>query len=284
MRMRKTAIAVCALGVALVGCQSMAVSAPRAPIEVEKGALDPAGGHVQGFCASDGAFYVTQMKTLYKFDWTGRLLKKAPVVCHTGDICFWEGHVYTSVSVYQGPDKGKGIIQVFDADLNLVREAKLDKSTDGITILDGVLYLGMGSNHVPSKESHRENFFRRYDPKTLQPLGPRQIVDFGYMTHYGAQDISHDGKNVLVSFYRGEKGAPAFVAFDRDLKPVKLVRGFEASNGFDLLPRRMRGERPLYARVQTLTATDPAKPKKRIVSGCRLTFFEYADGAVKEVK
>ena len=104
------------------------------------------------------------------------------------------------------------------------------------------------------------------------------------MTHYGAQDICHDGKNVLVSFYRGEKDAPAFVAFDRDLKPVKLVRGFEASNGFDLLPRRMRGERPLYARVQTLTAPDPAKPKKKVISGCRLTYFEYADGVVKEIK
>ena len=281
--MRKIAIIVGALCAAAFGCLGAEVPA-LAPVEVGKGVLDPAGGHVQGFCASDDAFYFTQMKTLYKCDWSGKLLKKVPVVCHTGDICFWEGHVYTSVSVYQGPDKGKGIIQVFDADLNLVREAKLDKSTDGITILDGVLYLGMGSNHVPSKESHRENFFRRYDPKTLQPLGPRQIVDFGYMTHYGAQDICHDGKNVLVSFYRGEKGAPAFVAFDRDMKPVKLVRGFEASNGFDLLPRRMRGERPLYARVQTLTAPNPAKPKKKIISGCRLTYFEYADGVVKEIK
>jgi hypothetical protein len=74
------------------------------------------------------------------------------------------------------------------------------------------------------------------------------------------------------------------VALDRDLKPVKLVRGFEASNGFDLLPRRMRGERPLYARVQTLTEADPEKPKKKIISGCRLTYFEYADGEVKEIK
>ena len=134
--MRKTAIIAGALCAAALGCLGAEVPAP---IEVEKGVLDPAGGHVQGFCASDGAFYFTQMKTLYKCDWSGRLLKKVPVVCHTGDICFWEGHVYTSVSVYQGPDKGKGIIQVFDADLNFVREAKLDKSTDGITILDGVL-------------------------------------------------------------------------------------------------------------------------------------------------
>ena len=150
--MRKIAIIAGALCAAAFGCLGAEVPA-LAPVEVGKGVLDPAGGHVQGFCASDDAFYFTQMKTLYKCDWTGKLLKKVPVVCHTGDICFWEGRVYTSVSVYQGPDKGKGIIQVFDADLNLVREAKLEKSTDGITILDGVLYLGMGSNHVPSKES-----------------------------------------------------------------------------------------------------------------------------------
>ena len=130
--MRKTAIIAGALCAAAFGCLGAEVPAP---VVVEKGVLDPAGGHVQGFCASDDAFYFTQMKTLYKCDWSGKLLKKVPVVCHTGDICFWEGHVYTAVSVYQGPDKGKGIIQVFDADLNLVREAKLEKSTDGITVM-----------------------------------------------------------------------------------------------------------------------------------------------------
>ena len=279
MRMRKTAIAVCALGVALAGCQSMAVPAPRAPIEVEKGALDPAGGHVQGFCASDDAFYVTQMKTLYKFDWTGRLLKKVPVVCHTGDICFWEGHVYTSVSVYQGPDKGKGIIQVFDADLNLVREAKLERSTDGITILDGVLYIGMGSNHVPSREAHRENWAGRFDPKTLKPLGERQIIDFGYVTHYGIQDISNDGKHILCAFYSAKKGQPNFVAFDKDWKVVRADCTYYASNGFDRLPARFGGDQPRFFRVKTHRApTDKANPKARRPLSVTIDFFEWKDG------
>ena len=78
------------------------------------------------------------------------------------------------MAVYGGPNKGKGMIQVFDQELNLVRETLLDRGTDGITILDGVLYLGMGSNHVPSKEAHRENWVGRFDPKTLKPLGTLQ--------------------------------------------------------------------------------------------------------------
>ncbi len=283
VRMRKLVLLSGAICIALF-CGAAEPAPALSPFEVEKGALSPTAGHVQGFCSCEDAFYISQMRQLSKFNWNGKLIKKVPVLCHTGDICFWDGCVYAAVSVYQGPDKGKGVIQVYDSDLNLVREAKLDRGTDGITCLDGVLYVGMGANHQPSKEPHRENVFCRFEAKTLKPLGERQIVDFGHKTKYGSQDISHDGEHVLVSFYRGEKGAPAFVAFDRALKPVKLVGGFDASQGFDLVPKRKRGDRLVYARTATIFEKDPANPKKRTVAGCRLTFFEYKDGEVKVLK
>ena len=185
---------------AVLGLTLVSVAAPTAslaPIAIGSEAFDARFGHIQGACCTDDAIYLTQMKCLYKFDWSGKLLKKQSVISHTGDICFWKGEIYTSVSVYEGPNKGKGMIQVFDQELNMVRETLLDRGTDGITILDGVLYLGMGSNHVPSKDPHRENWVGFFDPKTLKPVRERTIIDFGALTHYGIQDISSDGKNIL---------------------------------------------------------------------------------------
>ena len=90
------------------------------------GTFDPKGSHIQGACVSDDAIYLSQMTCIYKFDWSGKLLKRLPVISHTGDLCFYKGEIYTSVSVYHSARKCKGLIQVFDADLNFVREKELE--------------------------------------------------------------------------------------------------------------------------------------------------------------
>ena len=266
---------VCGLTLAAVA----APTASLAPIAIGSEAFDASFGHIQGACCSEDAIYLSQMKCLYKFDWSGKLLKKKSVISHTGDICFWQGEIYTAVAVYGGTNRGKGMIQVFDQELNLVRETLLDRSTDGITILDGVLYIGMGSNHVPSREAHRENWAGRFDPKTLKPLGERQIIDFGYVTHYGIQDISNDGKHVLCAFYSAKKGQPNFVAFDKDWKVVRADCTYYASNGFDRLPARFGGDQPRFFRVKTHRApTDKANPKARRPLSVTIDFFEWKDG------
>ncbi|MBQ6337878.1 MAG: hypothetical protein IJI36_01925 [Kiritimatiellae bacterium] len=266
---------VCGLTLAAVA----APTASLAPIAIGSEAFDASFGHIQGACCSEDAIYLSQMKCLYKFDWSGKLLKKKSVISHTGDICFWQGEIYTAVAVYGGTNRGKGMIQVFDQELNLVRETLLDRSTDGITILDGVLYIGMGSNHVPSREAHRENWAGRFDPKTLKPLGERQIIDFGYVTHYGIQDISNDGKHILCAFYSAKKGQPNFVAFDKDWKVVRADCTYYASNGFDRLPARFGGDQPRFFRVKTHRApTDKANPKARRPLSVTIDFFEWKDG------
>ena len=265
---------VCGLTLAAVA----APTASLAPIAIGSEAFDASFGHIQGACCSEDAIYLSQMKCLYKFDWSGKLLKKKSVISHTGDICFWQGEIYTAVAVYGGTNRGKGMIQVFDQELNLVRETLLDRSTDGITILDGVLYIGMGSNHVPSREAHRENWAGRFDPKTLKPLGERQIIDFGYVTHYGIQDISNDGKHILCAFYSAKKGQPNFVAFDKDWKVVRADCTYYASNGFDRLPARFGGDQPRFFRVKTHRApTDKANPKARRPLSVIIDFFEWKD-------
>ena len=272
---------------AVLGLTLVSVAAPTAslaPIAIGSEAFDARFGHIQGACCTDDAIYLTQMKCLYKFDWSGKLLKKQSVISHTGDICFWKGEIYTSVSVYEGPNKGKGMIQVFDQELNMVRETLLDRGTDGITILDGVLYLGMGSNHVPSKEAHRENWVGRFDPKTLKPLGERQIIDFGYVTHYGVQDISNDGKHILCAFYSAKKGQPNFIVFDKDLKVVRADCTYQASNGFDRLPARFGGDHPRFFRVKTHRAQkDKSNPKAVRPLSVTIDFFEWVDGKAVDI-
>ena len=165
-----------------------------------------------------------------------------------------------------------------------MREAKLEKSTDGITILDGVLYLGMGSNHVPSKEAHRENWVGRFDPKTLKPLGERQIIDFGYMTHYGIQDISNDGKHILCAFYSVKKDQPNLIVFDKDLKVVRADCTYHASNGFDRLPARFGGDHPRFFRVKTvMSPKNKAEPKAQRKLSVKIDFFEWVDGKTVDI-
>ena len=198
-------------------------------------ALDPKGGHVQGIAVSADAVYVSQMTQLTKFDWSGKVLATNRVVSHTGDVAWWNGELYTAVAVY--PSRKEGKIQVFDKDLRLVRETTIDRTIDGITCLDGVLYVGMGAKTPPSNEPHRVNVLGRFDAKTLKEIAPRQDFDFGYKTKYGFQDIATDGKLLYGAFYPGEKGMPCLAVFDKNGKVVGTAKA-GSSTGFDFLPSR----------------------------------------------
>jgi len=192
--------------------------------------FDPKGGHIQGMCAGGGNYYLSQMTRLYKVDKTGKCVKSVPVVSHTGDLCYREGFVYTAVAVYGGKDKGKGKVQVFDSDLNLVREATFDRGLDGIACFNGALYVGQGAHlqSVPHKEGeipqsqtpHLENEMLILDPQTLAVKAHR-VYSHGYKTRYGAQNIATDGKCLYVTFYSGENGAPDLVTYDAELRPLK---------------------------------------------------------------
>lgn len=253
------------------------VRAPSATfLEVEKGGFDPKGGHIQGAAASQEALYLTQMTCICKFDWSGKLLKKLKVLSHTGDACWHDGCLYTSVVPYGGPNKGKGVIQVFDGELKLLRETLVDRGLDGITYWDGTLYVGMGTKTQPSKDPHRVNIFGRFDPLTLKEIGPRQEVDFGYDTRYGAQNILTDGKRLFVNFY-SVKGAPSFVAFDKDFKVLQTFF-FGTGQGADVLPSaRAAGKVRLFT-VRTTGLARPKNSEPPELLGARIQFYDF-DGA-----
>ena len=113
--------------VGTLGCVCLAVAAHAAapekiPAVVFEDVFNPGASHVQGACCSDDAVYPAQRTALYKFGWDGKLLAKVAVTNHTGDVCFHDGKVYTSVCLYEGENRGR--IQVFDGkDLSFVRES-----------------------------------------------------------------------------------------------------------------------------------------------------------------
>lgn len=216
-------------------------------------AFDPSGGHIQGVAASEDALYVSQMTRLVKFDWEGTVLASRQVLSHTGDIAWHGGELYTSVAVY--PDCKEGRIQVFDSDLNLIRETSIDRTIDGISYVDGVLYVGMGAREQPSKKSHRVNIIGRFDAKTLKEIAPRAEFDYGYETKYGFQNIVFDGRWLIASFYV-VSDVPNVAFFGKDLKVVGVATE-KCSQGFDILPPLMRGEGRRFVRATTKVTKIP---------------------------
>lgn len=219
--------------------------------------FDQKGGHVQGMCKGKDCYYLSQMTRLFKVGLDGKCIKSLPVISHTGDLCFCNGCVYTSVSVYGGEHKGQGLIQVYDADLNLLREKYYPRGMDGIACLNGKLYVGNGCHRetvphqegkVPeSKTPHLENDMAIVNPETLE-LERTIVYSHGEKTRYGAQNIVSDGKLLYVSFYGSTAKDPDLVAYDAELKPVAKYKA-KASNGLVYLG--WQDGRPSFLKCET---------------------------------
>ena len=223
------------------------------PFVVGADALDPAGGHVQGIAASEDALYISQMTRIVKLDWKGNVLATRNVQSHTGDIAWHDGELYTAVAVY--PERKEGRIQVFDKDLNLLRETTIDRTIDGIAYADGVLLVGMGAKEQPSSKPHRVNILGRFDAKTLKEIAPRAEFEYGHDTVFGFQNIAFDSGCFIASFY-SVKGSPEVVFFDRNLKVLGTAYA-QCNQGFDILPKSMRADGRRFVRAKTTVSKSP---------------------------
>ena len=193
-------------------------------------------GHSQGMCVSSNAIYFSFHNEIVKTDWYGRLLKRVEVDRHGGDICLWNGRLYTGVCFV--PKKGSGgrsyaAIYVYDAEtLELLRKCKLPwDCADGITCLDGVIYLGMGND-----KGKRKNWYGKYDAVTLEPLCKTFGVDDEDGSDCGAQNMCTDGTYIYVSHYTSDPAANNVIVHDRkDFKVVAKYQ-FGYNNGLDVVP------------------------------------------------
>ena len=201
------------------------------PILTRPGALAKGSGHLQGMCVTSNAIYGTLHDGLYKFDWYGRMLMHVSAGKHQGDICFWNGKLYTAVCIPKNVPK-RGRIDVWDENLKRIASTEFTRSADGITCIDGVLYVGLGPAYRPTPL--RGNYFGKFDAETLQPLCEPFIVDHGYDVTAGVQNMATDGEKLYVNFYTPEEDYPCFFVFDRDFK-VLQAHVFGWRHGLDIV-------------------------------------------------
>ena len=219
------------------------------------GILDPACGHVQGIAVTTDAIYYSQIGMIVKADWQGRFVKKAAQSrkgAHTGDLCASKGRLYVAVcsngpGSYFGEENGRqmlGLIQVYDAELNLLKEKAVARPPDGITVLDGVLYLGLGKAEMYPDKPYRGNWYGKFNAETLEPLCEPFMVDHGHDSYVGIQNMTNDGEYIYANYYTVVEAerTPNFVKYDRNMNVVATTR-FGYAYGVDFIPGGADGTR-----------------------------------------
>lgn len=267
----------------------------RAPhwelVATAPGALVDRTGHVQGICISTNAVYFSQCGGIAKTDWRGRLVRKGlqPIKgVHTGDVCWYRGRIYAAVCCFpQGPFLGKedgqdlrGCIQVYDEDLNLLRQRNIVRPPDGIACIDGVLYVGLGAARMHPDKPWRGNWYGLYDAETLATLREPFMVDHGYDSYSGVQNMATDGESLYVNYYVPDEnpGTPNLVRFDRGMKVLDAV-AYGYGQGFDFLPGgKGAARRFVFCSSVNWLAGDPDLP----VVGL-LTFAEWGPGGIRDI-
>ena len=269
-------VATIGIAVLLAAVTSGAAMEGTIPRLVVKGPLDAMVGHVQGACASEDAIYLSHIAGIFKLDWDGNVIKHVQAERHTGDLCYHDGKVYSVLGMWGSGGKTKVCrLQVRDADLNFVIEKPLPelKGLDGVTVLDGIIYHGVGY----SSSSHS---LGRIDLKTMESL-PQVMFELPYQTHFCQQNLTTDGKLIYMTFYP-VKGAPyALSACDKDGKLVAHY-GLRAGTGFERLPKgRFPGERPRFFKVNS----SGGKQKDGTVKphAVTLDFYELANGVLRDI-
>ena len=242
-------------------------------------------GHIQGMCATSNALYFAFHNQIVKTDWYGRLLKRAEnLVRHQGDICFWNGHLYTIVCHLSGPD---GRIQMFDENLSLVKERVFTRPRgaggDGITCLDGVLYVGLSTVALPGEEDKPRHCarYRKFDAATLEDIGDTFTVDHHsplYST--GQQNITTDGTYIYVASDVPDEGGCNFFKFDKDFN-VLGKWPFGWFQGVDVVPGGRDGA------VRFVYCSTPNWMKSREKPGLSVhalvLFADLKDGAIADI-
>ena len=266
--------------VLFAGLAVMAQADEKIPRIVVKGSLDALAGHVQGACASKDAIYFSHVAGIFKIDWNGNVLKHVPATRHTGDLCCHDGKVYSVLGTWGSNGQTKVCrLQTWDADLNFLSEKDVPglAGMDGVTVLDGILYHGIGKG---SSDPHASHALGRIDLKTMEPL-PRLAFELPYETHFGPQNLTTDGMSVYMAFYP-VKGAPyAISACGKDGRLVAHY-ALRAGQGFEFLPAgRFPGAHPRFFKVSSRGGKQ--KDGKKIPPSVTIGFYELADGTFRDI-
>ena len=229
-------------------------------------------GHIQGACCSEQGVYLSHQLGIDKIGWDGKLIKHIAAPAHLGDSAYAKGKIY---GVFVIRDKKarkngkKGLVRVWDEDLNQLNEAWFDEALDGVTVLGDTVYVGVDRWGYPK---HPLCCVKRLG-LDLKDKGNVDI-DLGYDIHYGVQTMATDGKDIFLGNYGGTSRVSP------DLKSCERV-AFSCSEGFDLVPKSIvKSDAKVFFVVRALGGNmqgwrkDPVNNPPRI----RLDFFELANG------
>ena len=239
------------------------------PIITVPGEFDAVSGHMQGICASKEAIYLACQTGIFKIDWHGKLLEYARVVNHTGDLCFYNGKVYSSVAYYETSRKGRGAIIEYSADLKELRRYELDFPIDGIAVLDGFFYFGAGPN---PPTAHRGNKLARLAADFSGKIEFVKI-DHGHPTRFGTQAITVADDKLFTSFY-GASTPWQMAVFDGRGTLLRVLK-FNANYGFEAIGGSFKGDVPRFLRLSEIYDR-----RKKEIPRYRLDFYEYRDGGM----
>ena len=247
------------------------------------GALLARSGHVQGMCVSEKALYFVMHNQIVKTDWMGCPLKSVEAPKHSGDVCMWNGKLYVAFCEPGGSKAAnKGRIMVYDEELNFLKETRFARPADGITCMDGVLYVGLGPGGT-KEAPYRGCWYGKFDAETLAPLCEPFRIDHGYDCCAGVQNMATDGKFLYVSYYTPEETActPDFIKFDRDFNVLGAHR-FGYRQGLDVVPCGTPGSvRFIY--VTTVNWMGQPKSGDWPPVQALWQFAEMKDGSIRDI-
>ena len=229
-------------------------------------------GHIQGACCSEQGIYLSHQLGIDKIGWDGKLIKHIDTPAHLGDSAYANGKIYGAFVIR---DKNlrkhgkKGLVRVWDENLNPLNEAWFDEALDGIVVLGDTVYVGVDKW---GKHPHPGCCIKRLG----LDLSDKGNVDFdlGYKIHYGVQTMATDGKDIFLGNYGGTSRVSA------DLKTNEKIV-FGCSEGFCLVPKSVsKRETPVFFKVCAMGGNmqgwrkDPVNNPPRI----RIEFYAYKDG------
>ena len=232
-------------------------------------------GHIQGAACSEDGVYLSHAGGIEHVGWDGKLIRRIDAPSHLGDIAYADGKVYGAF-VLRGKERGKlpGMVKVWNAKLEPLKEKRFAEPLDGIVVLNGTVYTGVDRwGHG----KHPLCCVKRLD-LDLNDLGNTD-VDLGYKIHYGVQTMATDGKDLFFGNYGGTSRVSA------DLKSNSKV-SLACSEGFGLVPKGVSNrETPVFFTVRALGGNmqgwrkDPTNNPPRV----EIRFHEYKDGTFLDV-
>ncbi len=243
------------------------------------GELDDIVGHVQGAACSTQGVYLSHACGIYKIGWDGRLIRKCRAPNHLGDVGYANGRLYGALALRKPIDGKKGMIRVWDEDLNVVGEHLLPENVDGCAVIGDTIYYGLDPYGHPA---HRRCKIGRLS-LDFKDLGVVD-TDTGGKCHYGVQTMATDGQNLFCGYYSSGTPPVTCAWFSPNLRICGGTPHLGCSEGFGMIPKSVfPSAHPRFFTVNALggnchkwhSITNPAQ--------IRLDFYEYRNGRFFDV-